>query len=335
MAESIWDSVSASIWQYVDDISGLYSVSIFTYSGNDPVVVRNRLIAEYNNNPSLIGCVFVGDIPAAFYEIEAHDGWSYESFPCDLFYMDLNGMWEDSDGDRIYDQHSGNTVPEIWVGRLKASTMTIGDEVSLINNYFDKNHMYRIDLLSVPKRALAYVDDDWIPSADGDKSALQLVYSDTMLIKDGATTTASDYMSRLAQGYEWVHLRCHGSPTGHTFKIGSEWDGRVSSSDYISNDFPVLFYQLFVCSAARYTHSDYLAGAIIFSDTHGLLAVGSTKTGSMLYFDDFYRPISEGKSVGAAFKEWFIAHGTSNPDWFYGLTIIGDPTLEVQQRGEK
>ena len=34
--------------------------------------------------------MFVGDLPAAWYECEI---WGHEEFPCDLYYMDLDGSW--------------------------------------------------------------------------------------------------------------------------------------------------------------------------------------------------------------------------------------------------
>src|SRR4030042_5587236 len=54
----------------------------------------------------------------------------------------------------------------------------------------------------------------------------------------------------------------------------------------------------------------------------------------MLNFPQYYGPQGEGDSVGQAFKQWFdlYAAGTdagpdSRVDWFYGMTMQGDPTL--------
>jgi len=46
------------------------------------------------------------------------------------------------------------------------------------------------------------------------------------------------------------------------------------------------------------------------------------------YFD-FYKPISEGKCIGQAFKEWFEKNGELSELFYYGLTILGDPTLRA------
>lgn len=326
VSSSIWPGVQSSVTRYASDLSAGYSVYVYTITYGTPEQVRSFL--QGHLTLGLKGCLLVGEIPYAMYFILAHEGWANDTFPCDLFYMDLNGVWTDTNGDGIYEDHSGDMAPEIWVGRIMPTGM--GDEVTLTNNYFNKNHAFRISMMSVPRRALVYVDDDWTGMADGVNTSMQQIYSSTTEVKDPATTNASDYVSRLALGYEWVHLQCHGWPGGHTFKTPSGWDGSVFSSDYVSLDPRVLFYQFFVCSGARFTEDNYLAGASVFKTSYGLLSIGSTKTGSMLYFEDFYTQVATSKDIGTAFRTWFVAYGEAyawSRDWFYGLTIIGDPTL--------
>ncbi len=68
----------------------------------------------------------------------------------------------------------------------------------------------------------------------------------------------------------------------------------------------------------------------MFADTYGLAAIGSTKTGSMQEFEDFYTPLGEGKNLGESFEEWFISQSPYTLDdcrWFYGMTLLGYPTL--------
>lgn len=57
----------------------------------------------------------------------------------------------------------------------------------------------------------------------------------------------------------------------------------------------------------------------------------------------FYDFLAEGKNVGAAFREWFVKWGEGKVSvssnwigrkWFYGLTIIGDPTLRLRWLGQ-
>ena len=52
----------------------------------------------------------------------------------------------------------------------------------------------------------------------------------------------------------------------------------------------------------------------------------------MLDFRYFYEPIGNGSSFGTALKEWFefeYPYSNSDISWFYGMTILGDPTLII------
>lgn len=328
---SIWTIVQTSVIRYATDLSATYSVYVYSVTYGTPEQVRTFL--QGHLTLGLKGCLLVGDIPYATYYIPAHDTfehWDADTFPCDLFYMDLNGVWTDTNGDGAYESHTGDTAPEIWVGRVKPTGM--GDQATLINNYFDKNHAFRTGTLSVPKRGLVYVDDEWASGADSVNLYMRKIYANTTEVKDNATTTASDYKSRLGLGYEWVHLRCHGSPQGHQFKIPSGWENWVYVSDYVTINPRTLFYMFRVCRGARFNVDNYLAGVSVFKTSYGLLAIGSTKVGGMDYFEDFYTQVATSKDIGTAFRSWFISYGKWQTRWpavdySYGMTVIGDPTL--------
>jgi len=326
---SIYSEIESSLTQYVTDLQNEgYSVEIHTISGGTPEEIRSFLASAVPNG--LVGVFFVGDIPEVQFEMDVPDPWGYEKFSIDLFFMDLDGTWTDSDGDNLYDVHDGDVAPDIYFGRLKASNID-GDEVSMINDYFEKIHNYRIGALSLPERALIYVDDDWVDLADADNAALQLIYNETTVVKDEVTTDAEDYTRRITEGtgYEWVHLRCHGTSHDHTFKKYGGWAGTVSWQDYRTMNPKVMFYQLFACSAANYTSANNVGGTIVLATSYGVLVVGNTKKGGMLSREDFYGPIAQAKSIGAAFQEWFIKNGEYARNWAYGMTIIGDPTLQI------
>ena len=325
---SIYSGISSSINQYKSDVEATgYIVNIHQVSGGTPADIRNLL--RNGHSMGLVGCLLVGDITCAWYEIENDfdEEGSHAEFPIDLYYMDLDGYWTDSDSDGIYDGHSGDVAPEIYLGRLKADNIE-GNEILLVNNYFTKNHSYRIGNLNVPQRALAYVDDDWYDWADQWAGDLSSVYSDTMLVKDKETTRAINYKSQITQGYEWISVFAHSWSGGHTFKYnnGNSWD-YVYSSDIRSIDPPAIFYNLFACSAARYVEYDCIGSNYIFTDDYGLAVVGSTKAGSMWNFNDFYEPFSNYESLGQSFLEWFTSVGITDKSWFYSMTILGDPLL--------
>jgi hypothetical protein len=299
-----------------DLVNAGYSVQLDTISGMSHTTLRNHLGSIAN----LHGAIFVGEIPIAWFETNGFGGW--EEFPHDLYFSDL-----DADGDGIYDDHTGNVAPEIWVGRLYTRDLTWDSEVRLLKNYFHKNHLYRIDSLTVPQRALSFVDDDW---SYWTTCYLDHIYSNVVVINNELQTIASNYRIQLNQGYEWIHLCAHSSPWGHTFRYGSSgYRGTVFNYEIFSLEPYALFYNLFACSGTRFVEENHSAGWYLFVDPYGLLVIGSTKTGSMLYFDDFYYPIGQqNMSIGDGFKYWFTTWGEVDWDWFYGMNILGDPTLK-------
>jgi hypothetical protein len=328
---SIYSSIESEIDTFVNDlvVAG-YSVQLDTITGISHTVLRSHL----SGISGLHGAIFIGELPVAWFETSGFG--ATEEFPHDLYFCDLNGTYIDSDGDGIYDDHIGSVSPEIWVGRLYARNLTWDNEVRLLKKYFAKNHAYRTVGSTVPERALSFVDDDWCYWTT---CYLEYVYSTVVVVNNEYQTTASNYRSELSQGYEWVHLCAHSSPWGHTFLYGySSFLGTVFNYEIFTLEPDALFYNLFACSGTRFTEENHSAGWYIFQEPHGLLALGSTKTGSMLYFEDFYGPLGiQNLSIGDAFKSWFTLWGETDWDWFYGMNILGDPTLKPkdQVRDEK
>jgi hypothetical protein len=74
-----------------------------------------------------------------------------------------------------------------------------------------------------------------------------------------------------------------------------------------------------------------MGGWYVFQTDYGLLSIGSTKTGSMLNFLDFYEPLGWGMTYGEAFEYWAVKNMEDSRPWFYGMTLIGDPTLRVSE----
>ena len=255
----LYMKIKTSINEYIQDLNDEgYSIFLDSVAGGSPEEIKAWVKDRYN-----LGCtgiVFIGDITAAWAEV------SSSVFPCDLFYMDLDGSWTDvydasggyggwgapipGGSDGIYDTHvagSGDIDPEIWIGRIKADDMT-DPELDLVKNYLDKNHKYRSGTLSLPQRALVYVDDDWSPGTDV-VNAVKLAYSDTTDVHDKDTTKKADYQANLNNQYTWVHVMCHGNPHDHTFKYpdpspphDSIYEGASQRwTDYRDDDYPVFF----------------------------------------------------------------------------------------------
>jgi len=334
-----------------DEINGLisnlqgegYAVLNYEVSGGTPENLRIFLRDLYNTD-SIEGALFIGNLPIAWFQIK-NDFYTYgyAEWPVDLFYMDLNGNWFDNlkydpndtlipGQDSIYDTHSGDVAPEIYIGRLMPTG--IGNDTLLLQDYFYKDNAYRSGSIELQHRALVYVDDDWEYWAPEYASDVALLYNDTLVFSHPETTRASDYRVRLDTVRAWVSVFAHSWPGGHQFHYNN-YDSvdYYWSSEYTSQDPPSNFYNHFACSFARYTTDGYGGGRSIFNQSYGIGAIGSTKTGSMLEFSYFYQPLSEGKTIGEAFKDWFthIASGGFTHYeifWHYGMTLLGDPFLK-------
>ena len=332
------DSLEAGVLeQWTSDIAsqGLsWEVVEVTYS--TPEDLKNYLTDKYNDG--LEGAVLVGILPAAWVMLENSFGGN-EHFPCDYFLMDLDGTWEDlwvgypSSGvpgsDGKYDTFSGSLEPEIYTGRIKVDNLSaIGDPIEMLNDYIERNHVWRMNGGPDPLTALCYVDDDWAGWA-GLQGSMQHLYPNTILVNDIYGTNGTDYLeTRLPDAYVWISPFVHSGPNTHYWAQGptTTWDEIVPANPQAH------FYNLFACSNARFTTTRCMGSVYAFCTSSGLASVGSTKTGSMMQFTQFYYPMGQGSSIGEAYKDWwdFIAiNGLSQDErsWHLGMVVLGDPSL--------
>lgn len=325
VADYVAGPLSAQLAQFQSDIASEgWTVEMQVMAGGSASDLRSLL----QNTDDLDGAVFVGFLPCAWYE---DDYWASEEFPCELYFMDLDGVWTDSDGDSLFDGHSGDVAPEIWVGRIDAHT-AYGPEIYLLAQYFEKNHLYRTGSMGLASRALAFNDDDWYYYGD---CGLTDVYgaSGVTVINSGSQTTAANYLDNLGQGYEFVHLMAHSSPWGHTFKVPGGMSGTVMAPEISQTNPRTAFLQLFSCSNARWVEEGCLGNWYLYGTDYGLLVTGAAKTGSMLDFEEYYGPLGSGMTFGESFREWWqyeAQGGFSGYEraWFYGNALLGDPTLK-------
>jgi len=339
--------ISGGLAQYLADLSaqGWNPLLTTTFTAaDDPAALRTHLASRWQTS-GLAGAVLIGHLPVQNVYTVAGGGISAEFHPCDLFYTDLDGSWTSSGlHGTLPDTHTdgtGDIGPDIWMGRLTTWNLTLlhpgRTEAGLLNDYFAKNHAYRTGALATPRTGLAYTDDDWMPGARPTSLALAVEDGVVNVWNDPATpgdeTTAANYKWRLAnESYEHVLLSCHSSATSHSMS------GTVASADLEALDPQVLFYNLFACSAARYTDFGYIAGEYVFGAGAGLVAVGSAKTGSMQSHTmvDYFGPLGLGANFGEALLAWWNngvdpgGHTDIERAWSYGLALLGDPTLVTQ-----
>jgi hypothetical protein len=313
-----------------------YNSIIYEVSGVDAEDLKDIIKNYWQSGYNVTGAVLIGDLPAEWFHHE-NDFYGPSEFPCDLFFMDLDGTWTDTDDDKMYDSHtegSGDTAPEIYVGRIDASNIP-GDEITILKKYFAKVNNFWTGNTNQTEYGLTYTDQDWAGYVDF-RYDLQYAYQNYEAIWY-PNVDKDDYVNnRIPSTYEFIQLSCHSSSEGHVFSTG----GWVYNDEIRIAPPQALFYNLFCCSSLRFTDYNCLGYAYILdTDTPSLTVVGSAKTGSMLDFRYFYGPIGNGSSFGTAFRKWFEyeypygdeSGGYNDISWFYGMTILGDPTIIIKK----
>lgn len=352
------DSISSSISTLIDDIENIEGKTVWVNdtqftSSSSADELRTALKSRFDNF-GLEGVIFIGDLPIAQYEIEDdYYTYGYADFPIDLYYMDLDGnwldtatsgMWSGNAQDGVFDGHNdgyGDMLAEIWVSRITGSIISgLGSEAQIINQYLARAHsrMTGNDGLD-EKMVICGYDTDW-PSCVSWAGADLLKYDSAKVTTylrsyPAATQDSKDnWMSALRAGNESAALFEHSGPnTNHVVNL-------FTSNDYINMDSTggisnVRFYNLYACSNCRYTVTDVLGGLYAWGH-NGLIAVGSTKTGSMLNFDGYNTDLGNGVSFGNALLNWLNANvmpytSNSTVSWHFGMTLLGLGTLHQQK----
>ena len=342
----LYDSLYYELRTYAEDVHAIYGYGVYleAVENASPEQLKS-LILGYQNN--LYGVLLVGNLHECMFEIEKDYGdnynYGYRKWPCDLFFMDLNGTWADTDINGIYDTHNGDVAPDIILGRMSAVGLSsLGNEVALIRKQLQKSHFFwwKSSFHSADT-ALNYIYQDWLHRFIANYIAL--VFS-TGFVDDirnvaGSPFSKSDYLNRLSlEQYGFVHLAAHSTATRHNFR---DFGGNASLSEISAavHNNRCLAYNLFCCSACNWlaaSSQGFLGGVYLFNNERTLGVVGSTKTGGMNISNLFYTYLST-KNIGEAFRDWWRTElGNSNTvstiSWYYGMTILGDPMIYLRHQ---
>ena len=342
--DSIYESLSSELLVFINDIEkdgyevDLYHKKLSSSEWGSPQKVRSFI---KSHSEKLVGCILVGHIPMPKYRIKGYMN-EFETFPCDYYYMDLDGDWEIySDGNwrngfyyTIFENHtagSGDIEPEIWVGRLTPDYW-VGDEITLLKDYFDRNHNYRTGRTSIIPKALLYIDDFKVSYTYNFKNNILKAYPNSLItvINNEEKTRTNNYMNKLKSGnFEWVELVAHSNNLCHEFIHNNGYSlDTLSVWDLKDNNTKSIFYYLFCCEALDYTNQ-CLGNTYIFGVTSGLVVIGTSKiSGDGDCGESIYKKIGEGNNIGKAFKFWFEVKGIKRPELYMGHMIFGDPTLK-------
>lgn len=348
----IHDLIQPEITQYRADLEDEgYTIQVISYSCEMPSQLRETI---RNHDPD--GVFLIGDFPVAWFEIYPYimkvEYGTYEYpyhtiFPTDLYYMDLDGAWKDSNNNGYFDEHTGNVEPEIFFGRLTTSTLDLlGDEVEIIKNYLRRNHRYRTGATEMEDKALIY----WCSEFDSGvrcREVLREVYAAVDVIDvrhipgeglDYQGGSKEDFLQKLQGGYQFVMLGGIGHNPSSAVNMRGDY---LTCSDLTEINPQSQFYVLHSCLNARYIDNNFIAGCFAYGG-EGLIAIGvSSGGGGIGKGPAFYESLQSGKSFGEAIKDFFIFMvSTDTPEQYsnhprathcYNTILLGDPTLKIRK----
>lgn len=344
--------INPKIQQYIADLAAIEGVSVWLNKPDfnamsSASVLRDSLLHHYLHG-NLTGAVFIGDLPITYYEIKEDLGGYYNSFPCDIYFMDLNGTWLDTATTwgvtGYFDNHVGDRKAEIWISRIIGSnTPELGDELTVLNNYFDRLHLRMTGQDNLPKKMCLFGSDVEFPTMDswiGD-TLLGYVPNEIVVYKRSSSTmndSPQNWTSVLQQGVEYSIM------FEHSYEYGHSMSSFFSNQDYLTmspESNSRFYYLVAACKVARYTTPNSM-GLIYAMGHKGLLVIGSTKeSGIGGGREVFHGLLGQNHSFGASHKEWLntIVFDTTVivpiHEYLlkacYGFVIIGAGNLKLQK----
>jgi hypothetical protein len=273
-------------------------------------------------------------------------GLVHEEFPADIVFQDLDGAWTDRDQDGIFDGH-GDLDLDLFGGRL------LGD-AARIRAYLDRNHRYRTGgSLFSERRFLSFVDDDWNgsrslgspdPQTTGRTWDLEAIYGDRYVRREWSDdTNRPDYLQAMARepGVEFVYQWIHSIPQALFFddNFTPNPENLLTVPELGAARLSGSFFQLFDCSASRFTEPDGNLASEYVHGEKGLWTIGSTKTGGIFNPEVLHQALRDGVPVGEALRLWFndtwkyrFVYWFSDEifdGWWLGMMVQGDPLLPI------
>ncbi len=107
---------------------------------------------------------------------------------------------------------------------------------------------------------------------------------------------AADYLDYMEdQGAEFMHQWIHSSPFRLSITEPGGGHGIIWANDITDRDLKGSFFNLFDCTAHRYTDASMILSEAYLRTGYGLASVGSTKPGALLHTEVFNEKIGGGE----------------------------------------
>ncbi len=324
------------IERYVDDVQRGWGMELDVYYGEWCTAEEVReMLRELYRCDTIAGAIMVGRIPVAMFEA------SYGRFPMALYYEDVEGRFEDTDGDGMYDKHYWGKEgrPQMWV-----SFVGTNGDVENIRYFFDKCHRYYEGEMVVPHRVLIYCGHNDYGCAAWEMAKIAgTIYGDNVIavgnrwvFGDGET-----YLRLLQQPYEVVDVWGHAGPMLQQFdrepkrNVYEWWIRQVGQGGVITF--------IWGCSAGNfiYKESDYTIAEAYIMGRSMCTTVMAVTRGIGTDHEHVYKGLASGAYMGAAYyaekvekwatrrvyKSWPYEDTTG---MVWGATLFGNPFVGIR-----
>jgi hypothetical protein len=364
-------SLAAELSRLQQDLVGDgWTVLRHDVARNDSVVnVKNLIKADYNADPANVKAVFLfGHVPVPYSGQSNPDGHADHrgALPADAYYGDMDGVWTDSSvnfiqsintdsadaarlsnvpGDGKFDQSAIPSAVELQVGRVDLANMpgrvewggpaTFPSELELLRQYLNKDHNFRGNLMTVPRRGLV---GDYFGVRGGEAFAasgfrnftpffgtanidnLNLIYNDTRGVWIPTLRT---------NVYLWAYGCGAGSYTSVAGLGNAQAYNTGTSTEMVSNDVKAVFVNFFGSWLNDWDHEDNIMRSILATPTHGLVSACSGRP------HWFAHPMGLGETIGYTARltqndgNGLYANQVNPSAGGIHVALMGDPTLRM------
>ena len=332
--DALYGGLTQELNTYSNDVERElgFETIIKTFSSSANVSEIKSYVTDVYNNNELAGLLVVGGLPTAVF---IKTGFGSTFVYSDRIYQDVDNKCDYSSnvpwniggtqGVGVFDAITCGRNEKFWTARLTPNS-SIEDSLSLLKNYFDRNHSFRTGGYSYQQNLLLYTpqflelgtagEEEVFEARKWEMGFLPGMYegNNYRVIDIHSANPDQDYLDEIRKPnrYEAVVVEAHGLPTFHQLDIRPN---KISDSSFF-------LMTLGSCSVGDFRQKDYIAGEYLFSG-NGLLVVAATQpTLGRLNVVEGYYPLTKGK----AFFEGLVAiDGLYN-----GVFVFGDPTLKMR-----
>lgn len=326
---TLYDGLKEELKTYNNDVKrefGFETILKIFPSSASVFDIRSYIKQTYNNY-KLNGVLLIGNLPSGEFYI------SPSVFPepalGDFIYQDIDNYCEYSKEKELFEYSSSCTqswrIRPFWISRLTPNSSS-KSSLSLLKDYFRRNHAYRMDEYSYGQKSLVYMPlnlDEQNPQVRKDNKLLYEKYlsffdmynkTTRNLINEARENSDQLFLSEIKKPYEYEFFfyNGHGSPTAKSKSI--------SPSDVLGSSFFLADFRS--CSVGRFTTKDYLLGKYLF-EGKSLFGMAFTVPRLGVLGEDPGKEMLYLLSVGEPLYKALKLKASS-------ATLFGDPTLRMR-----